>query len=134
MIDCLNLNYALPLFLNSFYLEYTLAECAHIGIAIAIKALKKKKNCVVSGACAFMVILDISLRQTANAKRKISTQEQGEAIADFSKRSFTPETVNCLFMWSMSGDDVESPIRTLAQVLRLIHSFWEICIAFQNHH
>jgi len=41
------------------------------------------------------------LRQTPNAKRKIPTQEQGEAIANFSKRSFTCETVNCLLMWRM---------------------------------
>ncbi len=40
--------------------------------------------------------------------------------------------MNYLFMWSMSGDDGESPIRTLAQVV--LHSFWEILIAFQNHH
>ena len=61
-------------------------------------------------------------RQTPNAKRKIPTQEQGEAIANFSK-DLSHEMVNCLFMWSMPGDDVESPICTLAQVLSLIHSF-----------
>ncbi len=36
--------------------------------------------------CCFM--LDTSLRQTPNAKRKIPTQDQGEAIANFSKKIF----------------------------------------------